>query len=100
NSEPEEFSKKCYMEESVSRSPLKNKSRVLSNLRKARNILQIFPVMSRFISWYYNSGSLLKKIAAEIPLFQKYSLDVATMIDYLFEMRPIQISSFIAALKP
>lgn len=100
NSEPEEFSKKCYMEESVSRSPLKNKSRVLSNLRKARNILQIFPVMSRFISWYYNSGSLLKKIAAEIPLFQKYSLDVATIIDYLFEMRPIQISSFIAALKP
>ncbi len=96
----EELSKKCYMEESIARSSLKNKSRVLTNLRKARDILNNIPVMSRLISWYYNSGPVLKKIADEIPLFRRFSLDTATMIDYIFEIRHKQLSSFIAVLKP
>jgi len=100
DSEPEEFSKKCYMEESVSRSGLKNKARVLANLRKARDFVRIFPFMDNLISLYYSSGSVLKKIAVNIPAFRKHSLEAAAIIDYIFEIRSFEISRFIAGLKP
>ncbi len=100
DAEPEELSKKCYMEESVSRSGLKNKARVLANLRKARDFVRIFPFMDNLISLYYSSGSVLKKIAVNIPAFRKHSLEAAAIIDYIFESRSLEISRFIAGLKP
>ncbi|MCK5222213.1 MAG: hypothetical protein KAR14_11585, partial [Candidatus Aminicenantes bacterium] len=100
DAEPEELSKKCYMEESVSRSGLKNKARVLANLRKARDFVRIFPFMDNLISLYYSSGSVLKKIAVNIPAFRKHSLEAAAIIDYIFEIRSFEISRFIAGLKP
>jgi len=100
NAEPEEFSKKCYMEESVSQSKLKNKTRVLANLRKARDLVRIFPFMDNLISLYYSSDSALKNIALNFPVFRKYSLNAATIIDCLFETRSRETSGFVAGMTP
>ncbi len=95
-----ELSKKCYMEESISRSGIKDKTRLLANLRKFRDLIRIFPLTEKFVTLYYNSNPLLKRIAEQIPLFRKISVVTATIIDHLIESNPFQNSSYIADLKP
>jgi len=85
NSVPEEFSKKCYMEESIAISLIKDKGGVLASLRKARTLIQTLPVFDEVITWYYKSSPLLKKFAKHIPLFRQYSIDTAIVVNYIME---------------
>jgi len=100
DSEPEQLSKKCYMEESVAMSNIRNKNVFIKNLRQIRRVLNRFPISEQFVTLYYNSVPILKQIAVNFPEFRKYSLNTAIVINYLFKANHYTIIDLVADLKP
>lgn len=100
NSEPEQLSKKCYMEESVAMSNIGNKKKFIDDLRQIKGFLNKFPISEQFVNLYYNSVPILKQIAANFPEFRKYSLNTAIIINYIFRSRQHRVIDLIADLKP
>lgn len=100
DSEPDQLSKKCYMEESVAMSNMRNKKKFIGNLRQIRGFFNKFPQTKQFVTLYYNYGSILKVIAHNFPEFRRYSLKTAIIINYLFPTSHQKIIDLIASLKP
>jgi len=84
DTEPEQLSKKCYMEDSVAKSGMADKRGFLGRLRYIRDRIRDIPMLKELVPLYYRWDPVLKQIAGMVPGFRKSSITAAVFLGSIF----------------